>query len=53
MKAPIKKGDVVGKVIYKINGETVGEGKVFALEDIKKLGYIDLFKKILKIYFIN
>lgn len=53
LKAPIKKGDVVGKVIYKINGETVGEGKIFALEDIKKLGYFDLFKKILKIYFIN
>jgi len=53
LKAPIKKGDVVGKVIYKINGDTVGEGKIYALEDIKKLGYIDLFKKILKIYFIN
>lgn len=53
LKAPINKGDVIGKVLYSINGETVGEGKIFALESVKKMGYSDLFKKILKIYFIN
>ena len=53
IKAPIKKGDVVGKVIYKIDGKAISEDIVFALEDVKKLGYFDILKKIFKIYLIN
>lgn len=53
IQAPISKGDTVGEVIYKIDGQIVGKQNVVALESIKRLTYSDLFKRILKIYLIN
>lgn len=53
LNAPISKGDVVGEVVYKINNQEVGKADIYALESVKKIGYIDILKKILKIYTIN
>ena len=46
--APIKPGDVVGEIIYTVNGEQVGKSEIKALEDVQKTGFNDLISKIFK-----
>jgi len=53
IKAPVNKGDVVGEVVYKIDGQVVQKADIYSLESIKRLSYFDIFKRILKIYLIN
>ncbi|WP_441257398.1 serine hydrolase [Vibrio sp. Vf1514] len=36
LKAPIKKGDVVGKLYYQLNGEDVAQYPLMALEDVEE-----------------
>lgn len=51
IEAPVRKGDVVGKVIYTLNGETIGENPVICEENITKITFWEftglIFKKIL------
>lgn len=44
--APIKKGDTIGKVIFSLNGNAIGEVPVVAAEDIEKATYMDYLKKV-------
>lgn len=46
VKAPVKSGDVVGKVEYRIGEEVVGETDVVASEDIKCMGVMDVLRSI-------
>ena len=46
--APIKAGDSVGKVIYKIDGEQIGSSKIYIKEDVEKIAFTDLFIRIIK-----
>lgn len=46
LKAPVKKGSVVGKAIYTLDGETVGETEIISTEEIKKAGFGDYLKKM-------
>jgi D-alanyl-D-alanine carboxypeptidase (penicillin-binding protein 5/6) len=46
--APIKAGDSVGKVIYKIDGEQIGSSKIYIKEDVEKIAFTDLFVRIIK-----
>lgn len=46
ISAPIKKGDVLGKVKYSIQGTVIGEMELTALEDMKKATFIDELGKI-------
>lgn len=39
LEAPITKGDVVGKLYYKLNGETEAEYPLVALADVQKGGF--------------
>ena len=39
LKAPVKSGDVVGKVEYKLGDEVIREYSIFASKDVKKLDY--------------
>lgn len=48
LKAPVKKGDKVGKVIFKRGDETVGEADVVALEGTEKIGFLGVLTDILK-----
>ena len=45
--APIKKGDTVGRVLYTLDGETIGEVPVTATADVAKIGFGTLFKRLL------
>ncbi|EKO3487895.1 serine hydrolase [Vibrio fluvialis] len=38
LKAPIKKGDVIGKLYYQLNGEDVAQYPLMALEDVEEGG---------------
>lgn len=39
VKAPVKKGDVIGKVVYTLNGEAIGEVPVKAKENVGKMTF--------------
>ena len=46
LEAPVKKGSVIGKIIYTQNGNFVGEAKVFANESIEKIDFWGIFEKL-------
>ena len=48
LKAPVRKGDVVGKVEVLENNEYVGEVKIVAAEDVGKLSLSDVFCVFMK-----
>ena len=48
LTAPIKEGDVIGAVIYKLNGEEIGRSDIFVKENIEKITFLDLFGRIIK-----
>ncbi len=46
--APLSSGDTVGKIIYKIDGEQIGESVIYLKEEIEKIKFGDLLGRILK-----
>ena len=51
--APIKKGDSVGKVEYRINETVIAEEDVFSICDVPKLGFWQLFARIVEKMFLK
>ncbi len=51
--APIKQGDRVGEIIFTIDGQEIGRAGVFAKEDIPKIGFFELWCRILAKFFIK
>ena len=49
--APLLAGDVVGKVVYKLDGEIIGESNVFIKEDISQIRLSGIFGRVLKTIF--
>lgn len=45
-EAPVAKGDVVGYLVYKLNGEEIGRIAVISDSDIGKAGYLDYLKRV-------
>lgn len=50
IKAPVKKGDVLGKMVYSYQEKEIGSAAIIALEDVEKAGYLDCLGKILRWY---
>ena len=48
IQAPIKKGDVIGHIIYTLDGSEIGRTELIAGENVKKAKFIDYFIKSLK-----
>ena len=48
VNAPVKKGEAIGKVIYTLNGETIGESEILALDDITEITFSEMMKRLLK-----
>ena len=48
VNAPVKEGDVIGKVQYICDGEALGEANILAAETVKKIGYGGILLKMLK-----
>ena len=48
LSAPIKEGDVVGSVVYKIGEEIIGQSDVFVKENVGRITVMQLFGRIIK-----
>ncbi len=48
--APVKKGDVVARVIYEIKGKEIGSVNILASEDVDEIKYKNILQKIFKNY---
>ena len=51
--APVKKGDVVGRVVYRYNGEDIGENPIYADTDIAKISFLDVLERMLEIFLLR
>ena len=45
LKAPVKKGSVVGKAIYTLDGKEIGTVDLVSTREVKKAGYWDYLKR--------
>ena len=46
VEAPVRQGDVLGKVLYKIDGAIAGETEILALESIEKMTFWNYLEKV-------
>ena len=46
--APVKAGDVIGKVVYSCGDEVVGESEITVKEDVPEIGYFGVLFKLIK-----
>jgi D-alanyl-D-alanine carboxypeptidase (penicillin-binding protein 5/6) len=53
ISAPVKMGDMVGKVVYKIGEETLAESPVYATENIEKIGFGSYIYRIFKNFILR
>ena len=51
--APIKKGDVIGKVVFNADGKKLGEVEIVSDSDIGKMNFGDLLARIFAIFFMK
>lgn len=51
IEAPLKKGDKVGKVVFYQNEDVIHTCDIISNEDINKVNYISIFKKLIKKFF--
>lgn len=53
IKAPIRKGDVVGSVNYYVNGELIGKAEIISSVTIEKIDFWTLFIRILSKFLVK
>lgn len=46
VEAPVKKGQELGRIVYKINDEVLGEYPIVAVDDIEKINFKGVFSKL-------
>ena len=46
--APVTKGNAVGKIIYMVDDEQIGESIIYAQIDVEKIGFGEIFTRIIK-----
>lgn len=47
ISAPIARGETVGRVVFLIGGEMIGESKITSLDDVPKIDFFEVFSRIL------
>jgi D-alanyl-D-alanine carboxypeptidase (penicillin-binding protein 5/6) len=50
VEAPVKAGDVAGKIIYKLNGKEIGYTKILFTNSVDEAQYMDYFLRTLKLF---
>ena len=50
LTAPLAVGDVVGKVTYTVDGEIVGTAEITVTEDVPRIGFFELFRRMLSAF---
>ena len=53
IKAPVRTGDVLGKAVYSLNGETLAEYEIVAKNSIEERSFAWSAAYVLKTYFLN
>lgn len=53
VKESVKKGDVMGKYVYYIDGSEIGSTNIIAMENVKKMKYTNAFVKTGKKFLID
>lgn len=52
LTAPIRKGDMVGRVVYTMNDQTLEEIPIYAVKKVPKAAYTDCLEKLMKRWFV-
>ena len=52
VSAPVKKGDVLGKVTYTVDGESIGSVSLTAFDSVEKISYGGVLLRMLKKYLL-
>lgn len=47
LTAPITEGDVIGKIIYKLDGEQIGQSDILAGASVEKIDFLGIFWRII------
>ncbi len=47
VSAPLKKGDKIGEIVFSCDGEEIGRSGIFAAEDLPRIGFFDLWCRML------
>ena len=53
VEAPVEAGQEIGEMIYRLDGEELGRCPVLADESVKKIGFWDIFVRLLEIIVMN
>ena len=53
VSAPVRMGDVIGKIVYRSGEEIIGEADILACESVDKISFWGLFARMIKIFSIN
>lgn len=53
LNAPIKKGEVVGKIVFKVNDEVVKEYNMYASNKVEEISFGYVFDGVLKMFFLK
>ena len=53
VSAPIRKGDRVGTIRYILDGDVLAEADITATEDVPKIGFFELLRRMFGIYCLN
>lgn len=51
LEAPVEQGQVIGQLVYQLNGKVLGAVDIVAVETVEKAGYLDYVKKSFGQYF--
>lgn len=51
--APLHKGDAVGKIVYRLGEEILGEADIVAAEDVEKISFTGLLGRMLRILLLR
>ncbi|MGM9681750.1 MAG: D-alanyl-D-alanine carboxypeptidase family protein [Eubacteriales bacterium] len=52
LSAPINRGDTIGRVVYVMGDQTVGEDNIYALEDVPRITFGQYLARLIKKYFL-
>ena len=50
-EAPVCEGDTLGMLVYEYDGTPIGSIDIVACESIKKAGYIDYIRQLMRMFF--
>ena len=53
VSAPIKKGDKVGEIVFSCNGQEIGRASIKAVSDANKIGYFELWCRMLSKFLLK